>query len=226
MTQIQTLLIVVLLAAMPRAAQAQISQGTFRFSLDTDIVSFAGVHIVPASPASDVDVTVLSIGPNQLGASRALRPATPLGVGFGYALTRRVLLGVRVGLGYDVLSYDAGGEDVKVLALSVMPGLTFVPLGNDTKLFIQVSPLVQLDRERRGERRDRVLLGGFSLGLGALVFAGSRTSVDIGGFFEGRWGSDRVDTRVGAGPISANVMSTVDVRDLRGIVRFGLSLWR
>jgi len=219
-------LIVLTLCLAPQltgSARAQVAPGAFRLSLDTDIIGFAGVHIEPDGPTPNIDATVFSIGPNQLGGSRLVRPATPLGLGFGYTVTGRVLFGLRVGLGYDVISYDGGRDDEKLLALSLMPGLTFVPFGREAKLFIQVSPLLQIDRSKQGDRKDRVLLGGMSMGLGVLVFAGNRTSIDLGGFFEGRWGNEKIRDEVG-GAVRTN--TTADVRDLRGVLRFGLSWWR
>ncbi len=215
-------LLLLTLCLAPLSARAQVTPGTFRLSLDTDVIGFAGVHIEPHSNAPHTDVTVFSLGPNQLGGSRAVRPATPLGLGLAYTVTRRVLFGVRLGLGYDVLSYDGGG-DVKVLAVTVMPGLTFVPFGGDAKLFLQVSPLLQIDRSKSGNRTDRVLLAGLSAGLGVLIFSGSRTSIDLGGFFEARFGNSEITEKAGG---VARTNTTADVRDLRGVMRFGLSWWR
>jgi hypothetical protein len=205
-----------LAVALP--ARAQLGRGDFRLSLDTDILGVAHVTLDPDGSGGDFENTVFSLGPNQLGGSRVTRPATPLGLGFGWVLSPKILFGVRLGFGFDVVSPD-GGDNTKYLAMSLMPGLTFVPLGRKAKLFIAVSPLFQVDRVKSEEYRERWLQGGFSTGVGALIFAASSVSADIGFFFEGRFGNrDEENDDIEADGLR--------VRDFRGVIRFGLSLWR
>lgn len=200
-------------------AQAQLSRGAFRFTLDTDVISVASVRIDPDGPADDYRQTVFGIGPNQLGASRVTQAASPVGLGLGWVLSPKIMLGVRLGLGFDVVSPENGGANEKILAFSLMPNLTFVPIGHKAKLFIQVSPLFQVNRDKQGSTTDRWLQGGFSAGLGTFIFPTSSVSADLGFFFEGRFGNQRVD-------VDDNADTRAHVADLRGVVRFGLSLWR
>jgi hypothetical protein len=57
--------------------------------------------------------------------------------------------------------------------------------------------------------------GGFSAGIGTLIFPSSRFSVDLGFFFEGRFGGREFEPD----------QPDQDLRDLRGLVRLGFSLW-
>jgi len=200
-------------------AEAQLGREDFRFSIDTDVISVAHVVLDPDGPNNDAQTTVFGIGANQLGGSRVTAPASPLGLGFGWAVNRKLLLGVRLGLGFDVLSPDAGDQKRKVLALSLMPGITFVPLGRKAKLFLQASPLLQVNREKQGDLLYRWLLGGFSTGVGTMIFVGSAVSADLGFFLEGRFGRAKVEN-------TNFSWDGAHVSDIRGIVRLGLSLWR
>jgi hypothetical protein len=205
-----------LAAAVP--ARAQLGRGDFRLSLDTDVLGVAHVTLDPDGAGGDDQNTVFSVGPNQLGGSQVTLPATPLGLGLGWVMSPKILLGLRLGLGFDVISPD-GGENRKVLALSLMPGLTFVPLGHKAKLYIDVRPLFQVNREKVDEYRLRWMQGGFSTGIGALIFAASSVSADIGFHFEGRFGARHLEN-------NDNEEDGLRVRDFRGVIRFGLSLWR
>jgi hypothetical protein len=205
-------------AFLSGSAHAQIGRGDLRLSLDTDMLGIAFVERDPDGPAGDYEATVISLGPNQMGGSRAWpRLATPLGFGLGYAISSRTVLGVRTGIGFDVV--DAGGDDnVRHLALSLQPGVTFVPIGRKAKLFINLAGLFQVDRVRHDDLRQRVLVGGFAAGIGTLIFPSQRGSVDLGFFFEGRfggWKQTEPDPEV-----------EEDLRDLRVVVRLGFSLWR
>lgn len=199
-------------------AQAQLHKGDFRLSLDTDVISIAHVELDPDGPAPKYARNIYGIGPNQLGGSRATAPASPLGLGFGFVVSPKILLGVRTGFGVDIVAPDSG-PNTKILAFSLMPGLTFVPIGRKAKLFIALSPLFQVNRDKRGDAKSRWLEGGFSTGIGALIFPSSSISADVGFHFEGRFGNNRVEA-------NDQTDVTQHVADLRGVVRFGLSLWR
>jgi hypothetical protein len=141
---------------------------------------------------------------------------TPLGLGFGWVLTPKILLGMRVGLGYDLISPDGNAPNTKILAVSLMPGIEFVPIGHRAKLFIAARPIFQANRLKRGNFTDRWLQGGFSLGIGTYIFPTPAVSADLGFFFEGRFGNHKVDDND----------PNQHVTDLRGVIRLGLSLWR
>lgn len=200
-------------------AQAQLNRGDFRFTLDTDVISVANVRIDPDGPADDYDQMVFGVGPTQLGASHATQPMSPVALGFGWVLRPKIVLGARLGFGFDVVSPDGDAPNRKILAFSLMPNLTFVPIGRKAKLFIQLSPLLQVNRVKWGDRTDRWLQGGFSAGLGTLIFPTSAVSADLGFFFEGRFGNQRVE-------VNDDTDTRAQVQDLRGVVRLGLSLWR
>jgi len=206
-------------SALP--AYAQLGRGDFRLSLDTDILSVAHVSIDPDGPGGDQDSMVFGIGPNQLGGSRATMPATPLGLGLGRVITSKLLVGARIGLGFDVVSPEGANDNTKVLALSLMPGLTWVPMGNRAKLFLDFRPLFQVNREKTDNNKSRWIQGGFSTGIGALIFPASSVSVDLGFFFEGRFGGLKVDNNAGD-----DDDRRAHVQDLRGVVRLGISLWK
>lgn len=209
------LALVFVASAWASSAHAQISRGDFRFSIDADVLSIAGIEIDPEGPPGEQEWTVFGLGPNQRGGGEIIGRPTPLGLGFGWALSPKLLFGVRVGFGLDVIAPDGAADNTRRLGLSLMPGLTFVPVGHKAKLFLSGSPLLQVDRTKRDDQDERTLLGGFSLGIGTLIFVAGSLSVDIGFHFEGRFGN-RED-------INGN---EADVRDLRGVVRLGLSLWK
>lgn len=211
--------IALLACAFTGTAHAQLSKGALRVSIDADLLTVAGVEINPDGASPAYDTTVISFGLNQLGGSHVppgVRPASQLGFGVGWALSRRMVLGVRTGLGLDVIDRDGGADNTRVLSFGVEPGLTFVPLGRRAKLFISLAPLFQANRVKTGRTAGRTLLGGFSTGVGALIFAGGSVSVDLGFHFEGRFGGGEVATE----------LREYHVRDLRGGLRLGLSLWR
>lgn len=138
---------------------------------------------------------------------------TPLGLGLTWVLSPKLVLGARLGFGLDILE-DEGSDATRLLGVSLMPRLTFVPVGESAKLFVSASPLFQLSRLKGGDAKERTLLGGFGVGIGTLIFVSSSLSVDLGFHFEGRFGN--YENHVGY---------DAEVRDLRGIVRLGLSLW-
>lgn len=211
-----TLLVALVAVVWCAPAHAQLRDGAFRLTLDTSIFSVAGIHADNRG-----DAMVFGVGPNQLGAERVIDPGlSPLGLGLGWAVTHKIVLGLRTGLGYDIVKPDGDSDNVRVLVLSLMPGITFVPIGNHTKLFLNASPIFQVNRVAIDGGKERYLLGGFGLGIGALIFVGSSLSVDLGFHFEGRFGNLRVENRDGEGD------TTDHYRILQGVFRLGLSLWK
>ncbi len=196
------------------SAQAQISRGAFRLSLDTDVLSVAGVEVDPEGAGGEQDTTVFGIGPNAQGSSRISGEPTPFGLGLGWGLSPKLVLGVRVGFGLDVVASDGAVDNTRLLGLSLMPGLTFVPVGHKAKLYLSAAPLFQVDRSKTGPNDARTLLGGFGLGIGTLIFVAHSLSVDLGFHFEGRFGNREDDND-----------NEWHIRDLRGVIRLGLSLW-
>lgn len=195
-------------------AEAQLGRGTMRFSLDGDMLSVGGVKRDPDGPGFSSKATVVSFGPNQLGNVRAGSALpTPIALGFGYVLQPEFILGVRAALGYDVVMPDGAQFNTRYLGLALQPGFTWVPLGNKTKLALSGAPIFQIQRAKTDNSpKDRILLGGFSLGVGALIFVRNDLSADIGFHFEGRFGNDN--------------NPDVHIRDLRGVIRLGVSFWR
>jgi hypothetical protein len=211
-------LVAIALALWTAGAEAQLDRGALRFSIDGDMLAIGGVKSDPDGPAGPSKATVVGFGPNQLGNMRAHGAGpTPIGLGFGYVLQPNLILGIRGGLGYDVISPD-GGSNIRYLDLSLMPGITFVPMGKKAKLALNAAPIFQVSRGKRdGAPTEHALLGGFGLGIGALIFVHNRLSADVGFQFEGRFGNYDRDDR------SDN---DIHIRDLRGVVRIGLSFWR
>lgn len=193
-------------------AEAQLGRGTLRFSVDGDMLSIGGVRHEPTD-----GTTVVGVGPNQLGFARAGSALpTPVSLGFGYVLQPALILGLRAGFGFDLVAPD-NTPDTHYLALALMPGLTWVPAGQKTKLALSASTIFQVDRATRDKGYDiipkeRKRLGGFSLGVSALIFARDNLSADLGFFFEGRYGKD--------------LHPEEHIRDLRCVVRLGVSFWR
>lgn len=191
------------------SAHAQLSSGNLRLSIDGDLFAIAGVEI------GNSESKVISFGPNQLGGTRLYSGPTPVGFGVGYVLQPKLVLGVRAALGYDVIAPEGPGDNTRILALSIMPELRFVPMGQRAKLYLAAAPIFQVGRSKRNDDRDRTLLGGFGLGVGTFIFVTNAMSVDLGFHFEGRFGGIDNDDRP----------QDIDVRDLRGVIRLGMSLW-
>jgi hypothetical protein len=212
-----SMLVALALALWTADAEAQLDRGTWRFTIDGDVLSVGGVELDRPGPGES-SAMVIGFGPNQLGNARLSALPTPIGVGFGYVLQPKLILGMRVALGYDVIAYDGAQDNTRLLGLSLMPGITFVPLGHKAKLALDAAPLFQVDRGKTDNApTDRTILGGFSLGIGALIFVNNRLSADIGFRFEGRFGNRDND---------ASDDNDIHIRDLRGVVRLGVSFWR
>jgi hypothetical protein len=212
-----SILVALALALWTAGAQAQLDRGAWRFSIDGDMLSIGGVKTDPDGPGGESKAMVVGFGPNQLGNARLSGLPTPIGLGVGYVLTPKLVLGVRTSLGFDVVSPD-GGDNTRHLNLALMPGITFVPLGHKAKLAINGSPIFQVSRQKSdNDPTTRTLLGGFAFGIGTLIFVHNRLSADIGFNFEGRFGNFDNDARDD---------NDVHIRDLRGVVRVGVSFWR
>jgi hypothetical protein len=213
-----SILVALAIALWSAGAEAQLSRGTWRFSIDGDILSVGGVKLDPPGPGVS-KATVVGFGPNQLGNMRRHGAGpTPIGLGVGYVLQPNLILGLRTGLGYDVVAPDGAADNTRYLDLSLMPDLTWVPLGQKTKLALDFAPLFQVSREKTDNvPTHRTILGGFSLGVGALIFVTNRLSADVGFHFEGRFGKNDRD---------ANDDDDTHIRDLRGVIRLGVSFWR
>jgi hypothetical protein len=194
---------------------AQVNQGGYRLWIDADLFSVGGVRMDPGGPAPISKTTVIGVGPNQVGNSRVYIPMTPLGVGFAYVVRPKWLLGARAGFGYDRVA-PKGGDDTHYVSFSLMPELTFVPVGRDAKLFVKFSPIMQYSLEKRAPVKNSIFMGCFSLGVGAFLFTSRTSSVDLGAYFEGRFGNLK---REPGG-------QSIDVNDYRGLIRAGVSLWR
>jgi hypothetical protein len=212
-----SILAALVLALWTAGAEAQLSRGTMRFSIDGDMLAVGGVKRENELTGAEGKSTVVGFGPNQHGNARLSAYPTPIGLGFGYVLQPKLILGLRTSLGYDVYAPD-GGENTRILNLALMPGITFVPLGQKAKLALHAAPIFQVAREKQDTvPTRRTLLGGFALGVGALIFVHSRLSADIGFHFEGRFGGYDDDNRDD---------NDTKLRDLRGVVRLGVSFWR
>ena len=210
-----SLLVCTLLALAAAPAHAQLRQGSYRLWLDADIFSVGSVRQNPRGPAPPTTDTVVALGPNQLGNSRQVLAMPSLGVGFSWVLRPKWMLGLRTGFGYDSVAVD-GGVDQKALAFSFMPDLRFVPFGDKAKVFFKFSPIAQFNQLKQGSTRRHIFMGCFSVGVGTFLFASASSSIDLGAYFEGRFGKLKP---YGNG-------SYIDVDDLRGVIRVAISLWR
>jgi hypothetical protein len=182
--------------------------------LDADVFS-AGVVREKPDGGSRANTTVVSVGPNAIGNSRLVIAMPTVGFGFGYVLKPKWMLGLRTGVGFDHVAYD-GSPNENVLLLSFMPELTFVPTGSEyTKLFVKFSPVAQYTRDKQGSAQSHIFMGCFSVGGGLMWFTSKRSSIDLGAYFEGRFGDVKDEPSGGK----------TDVDDLRGLLRLALSLW-
>jgi hypothetical protein len=196
-------------------AHAQPSAHTWRVFLDTDLVSYDWVETTQRGARTE-RTSVVSVGPNQLGASRLWLPTAPVGFGLGYLIHPRWLIDLRAGFGFDALVSDGDEATPTFVAWSFMPGLSWLPTRTNGKFYLKFSPVLDFVQAKQGRERQRYFGGCFSLGAGTFLFTGEHASADIGLFFEGRFPD--LDKK------PANVK--VEYTDLRGVVRIGLSLWR
>jgi hypothetical protein len=213
MTLLSRLLLVLgVLGSLASHAEAQLSEGDLRIWMDADVLAVGVVREKPEGGTRN-NTTVVSVGPNQLGNSRVLLATPAVGVGVAYVLKPKWMLGARTGLGFDRVAFDHQADEKRV-AFSLMPELTFVPFGDDAKMFLKFSPIAQYNRIKRGSDKAHIFMGCFSVGGGMMWFRGRGTSIDLGAYFEGRFGTlkDPSDAKT-------------DVDDLRGLLRLSFSLW-
>lgn len=198
----------------PQAARAQLRQTAVRLAMDADILSVGWTKLVPDEGRTRTQTT-LGVGPNQFGASEVALPSAPVGFGVGYVLRPKILLGARVGFGFD-RSSSAGGEPVaSYLTWTFMPGISYVPFGDRAKFFMNFSPLLEYTRRKQGDAQQVRFGGCYSLGAGTMVFLTPSSSVDVGAYFEGRFPD-----------VDEKPHGRTSISDLRWLVRAGLSLWR
>ena len=207
-------LLVLSLGQAGGTARAQLPNGALRLTIDADTLSVGWTKLAPETGASHRQTTV-GIGPNQFGASEVGLPSAPLGFGAGYVLLPKLLLGARIGLGYDRTSSSRDVPSASYLTWTFMPGITYVPRGEQAMLFFNFSPLLEFTRRRQGDT-EQVRFGGcFSLGGGTMLFISPTSSIDLGIYFEGRFPD-----------IDQKPQAKTEISDLRWLLRVGLSLWR
>jgi len=200
------------LAAEP--ARAQLRQGAVRLAIDADTLSIGWTKLKPDQGPTRKQTT-FGIGPNQFGASEVALPSAPLGFGAGYALLPKLLVGARIGLGYDRTSSAGDVPSASYLTWTFMPGITYVPRGAQAKLFFNFSPLLEFTRRKQADTQQLRFGGCFSLGAGTMLFTAPTSSLDLGIYFEGRFPD-----------IDEKPKAKTELSDLRWVLRVGLSLWR
>lgn len=197
----------------PAPVEAQLRPNAWRLFMDVDVLSLDWVRATQRG-REDVDTAVVSIGPNQLGASRLWIPTTPLGMGVGYLLKSHWMIDLRAGLGVDIAKASDSDEATTFIAWSFMPGLLWAP--SSPKLYLKFSPVLDFVQTKQGADRQRYFGGCFSAGVGSFFFLSENASADLGAFFEGRFPD--LDQR------PAN--TKIEFADLRVLARAGISLWR
>lgn len=205
-------LVALTLTAEP--AHAQLRQDTVRLAIDADTLSIGWTKLRPALGPPRKQTTI-GVGPNQFGASEVGLPSAPLGFGAGYVLLPQLLLGARIGLGYDRTSSAGDVPAASYLTWTLMPGITYVPHGEQAKLFFNFSPLLEFTSRKQGDTQQIRFGGCFSLGGGTMLFVSPTSSIDLGIFFEGRFPD-----------IDEKPKAKTEISDLRWLLRIGLSLWR
>jgi hypothetical protein len=201
------------------SASAQLRPRTGRFTLDAELLSAGRLHIDPEGTGGETNTTVIGVGANQLGSSRAYLPTTPLGLGAGYVVDEKWIIGLRLGFGYDWISPEEGPNE-RVIAVSAVPKVTWVPSGDEhAKFFVDLGPLIQYNRIKAGGDEQNLLTGGFEVGVGTLRFFGRYSSLDLGAYFQGRFGKWET------GDSGLPDEDDVTIRDMRGVIRLGGSLW-
>jgi hypothetical protein len=197
------LALVVWAGALPAHA---LDRGDLRLSIDFPALVF-GNRTYENDGGGEFEVSTIGFG-------NLHEQSAPM-LGFSYALSDRLLVGGRAGFGFHK-SEDDDGDKVKSKRLLLNPLVTFVPtaVGSRSKLFVEGGPLLSYQTTDFGADESSVLLGGIGLAAGLMIFAADAVSVDLAAFFEGSWGSleDEDDTEV-------------DIQNLVGGLRVGLSLW-
>lgn len=202
-----------LAVSLAAPVEAQLSSGDTRIWMDADVFAVGVVREKPEGGTRN-NTTVVSLGPNQLGNSRVVMPTPPVGVGMAYVLKPKWMLGARAGLGFDRVAFDHSADE-KRFAFSLMPELTFVPFGEDAKMFLKFSPIAQYNHVKQGDAKSHIFMGCFSVGGGVMWFQRRGSSIDLGAYFEGRFGNFKTDASD----------AKTDVDDLRGVLRLSFSIW-
>lgn len=208
------LLILVSVMLTGATARAQLREGAVRVSLDADTLSLGWTKLNPERGPVRKQTTV-GVGPSQFGASEVGLPSAPIGFGAGYVVLPKLLLGARLGLGYDRTSSAGDIPAASYLTWTFMPGVTYVPRGEQAKLFFNFSPLLELTRRKQGNAQQVRFGGCFSLGGGTMLFVSQTSSIDVGLYFEGRFPD-----------IDEKPRAKTEISDLRWLLRVGFSLWR
>lgn len=97
-----------------------------------------------------------------------------------------------------------------------MPEITFGPLGEDCQAVGEVQSRSSYSAAQRGNTKANILMGCFSVGLGTFLSTSHNSSLDIGAYVEGRFGDLE----------GAQTATSVDVNNVRGVIRGGVFLWR
>lgn len=209
-----TLAALSVLVASP-LAHAQLRQGDLRLALDVDVLSVGWTKLVPDDGSPARKQTTVGVGPSQFGASEVALPSAPLGVGVGYVLRPKWLLGARLGFGYDHTSSAESSPAASYLTWTFMPGVTYVPFGDQLKYFVNFSPLLEFTRRKQGDAQQVRFGGCFSLGLGTMLLLTESATLDMGLYFEGRFPD-----------VDEKPKAKTELSDLRWLLRVGLSVWK
>lgn len=210
--QILMVLCCVCVAVPPRTVSAQLRPSSLRLSVDADVLAVGFTKVMPDDGRPVRRHTSVGVGPSQLGASQLGLPTATLGVGAGYALHARWLLGLRAGFGYDHVSAADAEPAASYLTWTFMPGITYVPYKT---LFVVFSPLLEYTRRARADARQTRFGGCFSAGAGSFLFFAPQASLDLGVYFEGRFPD-----------IDERPARKTEITDLRWVLRAGFSVWR
>lgn len=189
-------------------ARANPSRGEMRFSLDTDLLGIAGVDVKGNGRRGDEETSVFTVG----------TAVAPVSLGFGWALSEHTLFGGRVGFGFQKNNPEYA-PSIRLATFSLTPHFTFLPMGDDTKLYIEVGPILRIQHWQAGRADETSLAGGAGAALGLLVFTSHNASIDIGFFFDATFGEVTRDLGWFGEPEDR------DARVLRGGVRLGVSIW-
>ena len=199
--------LVIALAVWAGALPAHaLDRGDLRLSIDFPVLAFGG-RTLETDGGTEYEVSTLGFG-------NLHELATPM-LGLSFALNDRLLLGGRLGFGF-YKTEDDDGDETKVKRFVLQPTVTFIPtdVGRRAKLFLEGGPLLSYQNSDYGVDEQSVLLGGIGLAAGLMVFVSSAVSLDVSAFFEGGWGGLEDDDD-----------NEVDVTQLLGGFRLGLSLW-
>jgi len=198
--------LVLVACSVTTLAHAQPSEGDFRFSLDVDVIGISGLELEREGGGDEQELSLFTVG----------NSATPAALGLGWALSSKTVVGARLGFAFRKEDWEGGGT-AKATNFLIAPNLTLLPIGDETKLFIELSPILRIGHVSAGESDTTGVSGGAGIALGMLLFTSRGASLDLGFFFDATWG--------GATYELFRIDREYDARVLRGGVRLGLSLW-